>query len=84
MNRKHGTASGEGPHMGDLPNLLVDAQGRGYIEALIKMATLDGSAMGLLDADGTAIVIHAGPDDNMTDPSGNSGARVVCGVVKAD
>jgi Cu-Zn family superoxide dismutase len=40
--------------------------------------------MGMLDADGTAIVIHAGPDDEMTDPSGNSGGRVVCGVVKAD
>lgn len=84
MNRKHGMESSEGPHMGDLPNLQVDAQGRGYIEALIKMARLDGSAMGLLDADGTAIVVHASPDDNMTDPSGNSGARVVCGVVKAD
>ncbi len=84
MHRKHGLKSPEGPHMGDLPNLDVDASGKGHAAGLIAGATLDAGAMGLLDADGSALVIHAGPDDNMTDPSGNSGGRQLCGVVKAD
>jgi Cu-Zn family superoxide dismutase len=84
MHRKHGIKSSDGPHMGDLPNLSVSKVGKGHLKAMIKMATLDAAEMGLLDADGTAIVVHAGPDDEMTDPSGNSGARVLCGVIKAD
>lgn len=84
MGRKHGIDSPQGAHMGDLPNMNVDAEGKGHVAALIDMATLDAGSMGMLDADGTAIVIHAGPDDNKTDPSGNSGGRILCGVVKAN
>ena len=84
MQHKHGTEAADGPHMGDLPNLVADDAGKAHLAALVSMATLDGSEMGVFDADGTAIVIHAGPDDYKTDPSGNSGARVACGVVRAN
>lgn len=73
---KHGTLNPAGPHEGDLPNLVVGADGRGTLGITIPGATLEG----LLDADGSAIVIHADIDDLMTDPSGNSGARIACGV----
>jgi Cu-Zn family superoxide dismutase len=81
MHKMHGLDSPKGAHMGDLPNLVVGADGHGKIEALIKGATIGAGDMGLADSDGTAIVIHAGPDDNVTDPSGNSGGRIACGVV---
>ncbi|WP_028965038.1 superoxide dismutase family protein [Sphingomonas phyllosphaerae] len=77
--KKHGTMNPQGPHQGDLPNLVIGSDGRGTIGAVIPGATLAG----LLDADGAAMVIHAGPDDLMTDPSGNSGGRIACGVFQA-
>lgn len=76
---KHGSLNPAGPHEGDLPNLRVGADGRGAVGAVIPGATLAG----LLDADGAAMVIHAGRDDLMTDPSGNSGGRIACGVFTA-
>lgn len=76
---KHGSMNPQGPHEGDLPNLIVGADGRGTLGAVVPGATLAG----LLDADGSAIVVHAGPDDLMTDPSGNSGGRIACGVFRA-
>jgi Cu-Zn family superoxide dismutase len=78
--RQHGTSNPQGPHKGDLPNLVVDASGRGSIEYVVEGASL-GGATALLDADGAAVVVHAQPDDYRTDPSGNSGARIACGVV---
>lgn len=79
-NREHGTQNPQGAHMGDLPNLLVGADGRGSFEMTIAGAQVSGGARAMLDGDGAAIVIHAGPDDYRTDPSGNSGARIACGV----
>jgi superoxide dismutase, Cu-Zn family len=76
---KHGGMNPRGPHAGDLPNLLIGKDGRGTLGVVLAGATMDG----LLDADGTAMVIHAAPDDLATDPSGNSGARVACGVLTA-
>ncbi|MFA6112818.1 MAG: superoxide dismutase family protein [Sphingomonas sp.] len=73
---KHGSMNPAGPHEGDLPNLIIGTDGRGTIGITIPGATLAG----LLDADGSAIVVHAAADDLMTDPSGNSGARIACGV----
>ncbi len=73
---KHGSMNPQGPHEGDLPNLIVDTGGRGTIGATVPGATMAG----LLDPDGAAMVVHAGPDDLTTDPSGNSGARIACGV----
>ena len=76
---KHGAMNPQGPHGGDLPNLMVDSGGRGAIGAVIPGATVAA----MLDADGAALVVHEKADDLMTDPSGNSGARIACGVFAA-
>jgi Cu-Zn family superoxide dismutase len=70
-----------GAHSGDLPNLVVNAAGIGRLEAVTTSATLTAGRVTLLDADGSAIVVHASPDDFVTQPTGGSGARVACGVV---
>ena len=76
-DRKHGMNNPAGPHAGDLPN--VDVAANGVLSATV---TLPGATMAnLLDADGAALVLHAGPDDYKTDPSGNSGARIACAVL---
>ncbi len=80
--RQHGPENPQGPHLGDLPNLIVGATGQGSIEYLIRGAQLSGSNTALLDADGAAVVVHAAADDLRTDPSGNSGARIACGVLE--
>ena len=76
----HGRDNPRGAHAGDLPNLSIGADGRGKLRFVVPGARLTGSG-GLLDEDGGALVIHAGPDDYRTDPSGNSGGRIACGVV---
>ncbi|MFL5386880.1 MAG: superoxide dismutase family protein [Longimicrobiaceae bacterium] len=80
--RQHGLRNPNGPHLGDLPNLTVAANGTGRMEATIA-ATLTPGQAPLFDPDGTALVVHAGADDMVTDPSGNSGARIACSVVAA-
>jgi Cu-Zn family superoxide dismutase len=77
---KHGLLSDEGPHAGDLPNIYVPESGKITIEVLAPLVSLSGERA-LLDDDGTAIVIHDGADDALTDPAGNAGDRIVCGVV---
>jgi len=79
--KKHGLDSPEGHHGGDLPNLKVGADGHGTLTATLAGVTLGDGDASLFHAGGTALVIHAGPDDEKTDPAGNSGARVACGVV---
>jgi len=74
--RQHGTQNPQGPHQGDLPNLIVGNDGRGTIGLTIPGATLDA----LLDADGATMMVHAGIDDLRSDPAGNSGARIACGT----
>lgn len=76
---QHGTDNPMGPHRGDLPNLEVEAGLIGRVTVTLTEAALSGNG-GLLDADGAAFVIHAQTDDLRTDPSGNSGGRIVCGV----
>jgi Cu-Zn family superoxide dismutase len=79
---KHGKDNPQGMHKGDLPNLLVGTDGRGSFEYTIPNASISGRGPNpVIDADGAAVVIHAAPDDFRTDPSGNSGARVACGVL---
>lgn len=81
--QQHGKDNPQGMHKGDLPNLLVGADGRGSFEYTVPGASLSGRGEAiLLDADEAAIVIHAAPDDFRTDPSGNSGARIACGVLR--
>ena len=78
---QHGTANPAGSHLGDLPNLVADSYGAGTVTAKLRDSRSAVEAA-LFDADGTAIVIHADPDDNRTDPSGNSGARIACAVMQ--
>jgi Cu-Zn family superoxide dismutase len=83
--KKHGMNNPAGPHAGDLPNVAVAANG-----VLGETVTLSGASLtlppgtpgALLDADGAALVVHAGADDYVTDPSGNSGARIACAVIQ--
>jgi Cu-Zn family superoxide dismutase len=78
----HGKDNPKGMHRGDLPNLMVGADGRGSFEYTIPNAILSGMLpTKLVDEDGAAVVIHAKPDDYRTDPSGNSGDRIACGVL---
>jgi superoxide dismutase, Cu-Zn family len=82
-DKRHGLEDPEGPHVGDLPNLVVDADGRVDAEFTLAGATLDDNAdTSLLAGDGTALVIHAEPDDQNTDPAGDSGPRIACGVIE--
>lgn len=78
-NQTHGLEGAAGQHAGDMPNLTVAEDGTGTLEYQLMGGTFEG----LLDADGSAFVVHADPDDQMTDPSGNSGARIACGVFSA-
>jgi Cu-Zn family superoxide dismutase len=80
-SRKHGLESGDGPHAGDLPNVVVGPDGTGTLRTTTTRVTLGAETASLLDADGSAVVVHAGSDDQRTDPAGNSGARVACGVI---
>lgn len=79
-NRQHGTENPEGPHAGDLTNITVGADSMATLQQVTPGGVLQGNS-GLLDADGAAVVIHASADDYRTDPSGNSGDRVACGVL---
>jgi Cu-Zn family superoxide dismutase len=81
LSRKHGLENPDGPHAGDLPNLTVASNGMGHLDTTTSRATLRPGPATLFDADGSAVVVHAGADDQKTDPSGNSGARVACGVI---
>lgn len=81
--KKHGRNNPAGPHAGDLSDLVAGNNGVGLLIASLPNTLIVGGDNPLLDSDGTAIVIHASPDDNVTDPSGNSGARIICGVFKA-
>jgi Cu-Zn family superoxide dismutase len=85
---QHGLDNLNGPHGGDLPNLVVNPSGNGHLDARTDRVTLtDGSAT-LFDANGSAFIIHANEDDQSTDNGpmgpGNSGARIACAVVVAD
>jgi Cu-Zn family superoxide dismutase len=75
---KHGFLVTGGPHAGDMPNIHVGANGTLDIEVLNVKLALDG---GLFDADGAAIVLHAKGDDYRSQPSGDAGSRIACGVI---
>jgi Cu-Zn family superoxide dismutase len=80
--KKHGVKSAEGCHGGDLPNISVGADGKAKVQFVAGDVTLKaGEKNSLLDADGSALVLHAGADDYKSDPAGNAGDRIACGVV---
>ncbi len=78
-NKKHGIANPDGMHAGDLPNIYVPLSGELQDEMFAMQMSLDEN---LFDEDGASIVIHANPDDYRTDPAGDAGPRIACGVIK--
>ena len=82
-NKKHGLLAAEGHHAGDMPNLHIPQSGDLTVETVNADVTLEkGKPNSLFDADGSAIVIHAGSDDYKTDPTGEAGGRIACGVIQ--
>lgn len=82
LGKEHGLNNPKGPHAGDLPNLNVGADGKGYISTTTNLVTLSPGPTTLFTTNGTALVIHEGPDDQKTNPAGDSGARIACGVIE--
>ena len=81
--KKHGLMAPEGRHAGDMPNLHIPQSGELVVEVLNPAVTLEqGKPNSVFGPNGTAIVIHAGVDDYKTDPAGNAGGRIACGVIK--
>lgn len=82
-NKKHGLMAAEGHHAGDMPNLHIPASGELAFEVMNTAITLEkGKANSVFDADGSAIVIHAGKDDYKSDPTGEAGGRIACGLIE--
>jgi Cu-Zn family superoxide dismutase len=80
-NRQHGLNNPQGPHAGDLPNLVVAPNGTAAYATTTPRVTLAAGPTSLFDADGSSLVIHTDRDDQVTDPTGNSGGRIACGVI---
>jgi Cu-Zn family superoxide dismutase len=80
--KKHGLKNPEGPHAGDMPNITVGAKGKGRASVVNTRVTLGDGASSVFHEGGTAIVIHEKADDEMTDPAGNAGNRIACGVIE--
>ncbi len=79
---KHGMMAGPG-HAGDMPNLHILQSGELTVEILNTAVSLEkGKPNSVFDADGSAIVVHDGPDDYKSDPAGNAGDRIACGVIE--
>lgn len=84
-NKEHGFDNPKGYHLGDLPNIVVDENGKLELEFTATDITLKkGEANSLFDQDGSAFIIHEKADDYVTDPAGNSGNRIACGVIQPD
>ena len=77
----HGYLNPEGYHSGDLPNIYVGADGVGELETLNAHVSLGGDGDDLLDGDGSTLVVHQNPDDQITQPIGGAGPRVACGII---
>lgn len=83
-SKVHGTLSANGPHAGDLGNLEVKKDGTGLLSVTTPhLSLVPGASTNVAASGGLAIVVHAQADDEKTDPSGNSGARIACGIIKA-
>lgn len=84
LGKQHGLDNPKGPHAGDLPNLEVNKDGVGSLNVKTDLITLSPGPTSIFSQNGTAVIIHIGPDDQITDPAGNSGDRIACGAIKAD
>jgi Cu-Zn family superoxide dismutase len=80
--KKHGMNNPDGMHAGDLPNVEVGADGKAKVSTLAAHVTIADGDHSLFHEGGTALVIHEKADDYMTDPAGNAGARIACGVIE--
>ncbi len=80
--KKHGLNNPDGPHAGDMPNFTVGANGKGKTTYVDERVTLADGANSLFHQGGTALVIHEKADDNASDPAGNAGSRIACGVIE--
>jgi len=81
FGKHHGLKNPQGPHAGDLPSLMVGADGKGALEAVAAQVTLKPGKNSLFQPGGTSLVIHEKADDDMTDPAGNAGPRIACGAI---
>ena len=81
--RQHGRDNPQGPHAGDMPNLEVSDRKQGAIEIVLRDVSLGNGPNRLLDADGASLVVHERGDDDVTDPAGDAGPRIACGVIHA-
>ena len=79
---QHGLQNSEGPHGGDLEELTVNEDGSASYTATTDRITLSSGSNSILDSDGSTLIVHAGSDDQETDPTGNSGGRVAAGVIR--
>ena len=82
FKREHGSLNPQGQHLGDLPNLMIDEDGTGSIIFEFESSIPELTEL-IFDADGTAVMLHAGPDDYLSDPAGAAGPRVACGVLQS-
>ena len=81
FGKKHGLKNPQGPHAGDLPNLVVGQDGKETLEIIASLVTLKPGKNSLFQPGGTSLVIHQGPDDYLSDPAGNAGPRIACGTI---
>jgi superoxide dismutase, Cu-Zn family len=80
--KKHGKLNSEGHHAGDMDNINIPANGKLTLTVVDKDITLEkGKPNSVFQDSGTAVVVHAGKDDYTTDPAGNAGDRIACGVI---
>jgi Cu-Zn family superoxide dismutase len=79
--KKHGLENPEGHHAGDNPNFTVGANGKARFKVESKDVNLGSDSHSLFSNGGTALVVHAKADDQKTDPTGNAGDRIACGVI---
>jgi Cu-Zn family superoxide dismutase len=80
-SKQHGLDNPQGPHAGDMPNFTVKADGTAKTKVVAPGITMGTDSHSIFSNGGTALIIHAKQDDEKTDPSGNSGDRVVCGTI---
>ena len=79
--KKHGLENPEGHHAGDMPNFMVKANGTAKVSIVNASVNMDDDVHSVFANGGTALVIHAMADDLKTDPAGNAGARIACGLI---
>src|SRR3990170_369061 len=78
LGKQHGLENPNGAHAGDLPNLEVNGAGQGHLNTSTDRVTLSPGTTTVFDGNGSALIVHAGPDDQVTNPTGNSGGRIAC------